>query len=394
MPSAPSRHDVVVLGAGIMGCALAHHLRREGVGSVVLYDGVHPCAGASGASVGALSPFPWDPWERGLVRESAQEYREISEKWGLGAYRECGGLWAARNEKDARWLERQIELARREGDGTEAVGPEVVARLLPAGDLSGARVVAHVPHEALLSSSEMTFAYAELASQAGVDLRWGWGAPAVERHSDGWRVRALGGEFSTTSLVLACGAWTGPLLRELGQPLPLSAFRAEGCRLRPGPLASPFPTYHEPGDGLLVRSAPGGRLLVTGGAPSLPADPARANPAADFAYLETIAGRFQDVLPGWAGSNVEGGWAGVCAATPDGHPLVGPIPGAPGLFVAAGFNGSGVMRAGAIARRFASAFVAGSWTELGPALPSRFPEGVRSEVPAPRSESFQAVSTE
>ncbi len=81
-------------------------------------------------------------------------------------------------------------------------------------------------------------------------------------------------------------------------------------------------------------------------------------------------------------------WAGVCTATPDRRPLIGPVPGAEALYCLTGFNGFGVMRAGGAARRLADLLsegeeAGGPRAALQPVWPGRFPDPRAPFAPKP-----------
>lgn len=374
MPGSERTFGTIILGAGIVGSALAHHLNRRGESSVLLYDRDQPTAGASGKGAGILCAQCWNRWDIGLVRESLEEYRTISTEWGLGAFRQNGGLRSVQSARGERKLEERREEIRKEGVEARVLGPGELAELLPTGRFDDVRAALYTPHDAVISPPEITFAYAELASHHGTEVLWGHGLPTVARSNGKWRVTTLGGSYRSDRLVLACGAWTKRALRDLEAPLPLSPYRTQACRLRPRDPAALFPSFHDSELDVYTRPAPGGRLIAGDGTEDVETDPERANPAADFAFLEHIAASFRTRLPGWAGAAVEASWAGVCTATPDRYPVVGKVPGDEGLYVATGFNGFGVMRAGAIARRLAEGILQDRWTALAPALPDRFPD--------------------
>lgn len=383
MAPVPRTFGTVVLGAGIFGSALAHHLSQLGEQDVLLYDRDFPTAGASGKGAGIVSSSCWNAWDVRLVQEAQEEYRGISDEWGLGAYSMNGGVRTVTTDPGVRLLEQRDRELRSVGVESRLLGREELERLLPAGNFVDVRAALHTPQDAVVSPPELTFAYAELAAHRGVEVVWGHGAPRLGRASPGWNVETLGGSYRAERLVLSCGAWTKRVLNELELPLPFSPYRTQACRLRPPTPAPRFPSFHDTERDVYLRPSVGGRIVAGDGTENFETDPEKAKPSADFGFLEHIAEAFRDRLPGWAGASVESSWAGVCTATPDRYPLVGKVPGADGLFVGAGFNGFGVMRAGALARRLAEGILRGTWGPLAPADPSRFPERTLRFDPRP-----------
>lgn len=369
--------DVLVLGGGLAGCALAHHLAQRRAGRVLLYDRDHPCAGASSGGFGHLTLTGQEPWSAGLVLESAQEYRSISERWGLGAYRQCGALAVASSAAGERKLASWVELAGRSHVVLEASdGPGAEGRW-PLASLPGT-VRLRSPQDAVVSPSELTFAYAELASRGGVDLRWGWGEPRLQRTPSGWRAEAAGMELRASRVVFACGGGIPRVLTELGVRNDLESIRRQACRLRPPKLAGALPVLIDADAGLQLRSAPGGRVVVGGEASGAPAGGARGNPAAEFSFFEEVAGYVHRRLPEWSDAHLEAGWAGTCLRTPDRRPLAGGLSEGSELYVLGGWNGSGVMYAAALAARLAAGMAEDRWEGLAPASPRRRGSGICS----------------
>ncbi len=184
-------------------------------------------------------------------------------------------------------------------------------------------------------------------------------------------------------MILTAGAHTKRIAGTLGLPLPLAPYRTQACRLSPEPEVSVFPSYHDTERDVYVRPGPGGTLVAGDGTELTESDPHRYNPGADFSFLAHVAEVFAHRLPPWAGASVQRAWAGLCVSTPDRHPLVGPLGPPDGLYVACGFNGFGVMRAGGIAQRMANAMRTGDWEPLAPCAPSRFPRDGVAFLPRP-----------
>ncbi len=253
----------------------------------------------------------------------------------------------------------------------EVLEADAVRERLAAGAPRGVRSGLFLPEGATFSTAEMTFAYAELASQAGVDLRWGYGEADLVREGTGWVVRTPVASFSAREVVVACGTRAPRLLAPHGVTLSALVERWQACRLRPPRLAAPFPSVREAGAGLYVRSSPGGRLVTL----LRPENGATGDPpmdaSADFAFLERVAREMHEVLPGWEESRVEDSWAGTCLTGPDGRPWVGRWPALPTLYVAAGLGGKGAAIAGAVAAKLARGIVEGSWRDLVAVDPAR-----------------------
>jgi sarcosine oxidase subunit beta len=374
----------IVLGGGIFGAALAYHLARAEEGAVALVDRGPVGGGSTAASAGILVHAGWDPWDLALVHESAREYRELSARTGAGAYLENGGIRVARSAEGARWLERIGEVARTGAPGIRRLDPSELADRCPALDLSDATAALFVPEDAVFAPEALARAYAQEARRAGATVLEDVGGVDLRPDGDRWSVEAASLRWTASRVVLACGPWTGAILRGLGHPLPLAPFRSRTVHIRPRPLAAPAPTLHDDDLKLYVRPAPRGRLLLGDGterrtsAPDVPSDA-----ASETAFAERMRTALRPLAPGWRSLAAERSGSGTCVSTPDRFPLVGRVPGAPGLYLASGFNGFGAMRAGALAHRLATALRSDEWAPLAPADPARFREGTTDFDPLP-----------
>jgi glycine/D-amino acid oxidase-like deaminating enzyme/RimJ/RimL family protein N-acetyltransferase len=368
------RFDVIVLGAGIFGAALSYYLAAENHRRVVALDVAESIRGPSGSttSAGILSVQGWDPWDLAIVRETVAEYARLADAEGTAPLRRNGGLRVARTDEGVRWLSRLESMLSSEGVEVHPLRTGDLSDRLPFADLSDVRAGLLTPDDSVVDSGDLLAGYLRAARRAGAEVR-SLELPvdrAIER--DGrWHV---GGPtpVAADSLVVAAGAGSKRLLSALGASLPLAPFRAQVVQLRPGPLQAEFPTLHDLDLNLYARPAPLGRIVVGDGTGTQEEDPLRWRTEADAEFVNrtTVAGA--ELFAGLSSIRVERAGAGLCVASPDRYPLVGPAPGAPHLFVAAGFNGLGTMRAGGLARRLARAIVSGEWNDLAPASPARF----------------------
>ena len=116
LPERRRRFSTIVLGAGIFGAALAHHLTQEGEREILLYDRAFPTAGASGKGAGILSSQCWDRWDIRAVEETRAEYRALAEAWKPGTFAVYGGLRTAASRAGEALLEARAADLRAEND--------------------------------------------------------------------------------------------------------------------------------------------------------------------------------------------------------------------------------------------------------------------------------------
>jgi D-hydroxyproline dehydrogenase subunit beta len=373
--------DVVVVGGGVVGCACALALADRGLGVVVL-ERAGLATGASGRNRGLLLPHP-EPGSEVVYHEGVAGYRRLAEEGGVPFdLRPIALLVAAADGPGLAEAERLAAALAGLGHAVEPLGPAELAKLEPclAPDLAGGF---RQDEGWEVDPTAATLAFAAAARRAGAVFRTHDQAHRLLVEGD--RVTGVvvdGGPLAAGAVVLATGPWTRPLAARAGIDLPVGG--ARGWLLQTAPLpwtvghtladagwAAPqdatspgrAPTVEE-----LAGAAPGpepwsafalqqgpGRHAVVGGSLA-------ASLREDAEHPETprgLARRALRFVPGLAGVPVVATWSGVRPVTPDGQPLVGPVPALAGLWVAAGHGPVGVLAAPATARMLAEHLVGG-----------------------------------
>jgi len=340
MTAAP---DVVVVGGGVVGCAVAFALARERI-RVRLLEAEDVACGASGAAAGMLTPVgeasdPDSPLLR-LGIESLSRFpgwvEAVREHSGLDPELERSGLLrVALDPGDAEALaSRPAAIPEL---GLEWLGPEDAHRLEPSltPDTPGAL---WSPRDGHVRPPLFSRALARAAAALGADVRTGVRVTGLRRAG----ARVIGveaaGEAHAAGHVVLC---TG----HAAAGLPAWLDRAGALAIEPvrGQILSLLPTARGPrtivwGGSTYLVPKRDGTLVVGATEERVGAD--RRVTAAGLRSLLTAAPR---LVPGLADAAFLGAWAGLRPGTPDRLPLVGPWPGCDGLLLAAGHHRSGVL---------------------------------------------------
>ncbi len=369
--------ELVVLGAGLAGAALAYHLTRLRVGPVVVFDPRTPAAGATGRAAGIVSEQLWDRWDVDVVRASKEEYARLAAASDPSAYRTVGfARWTA-DPSAAAALRASADRLRAWGVAVETLSADQLGARVPAVRCDGLREVVWHPGDAVVTPSAVTEIYLELARRAGAETVLGTGPGSFARDGVSWRLSAGGRSWRAGSAVVAAGAWSKRLLASVHRSVPLAPYRTQAALVRPAePSPVPLPSVHDLDLDVYARPEDGGRVLAGDGTERVEADPETFRPSGDASFVAHLAESFDRRFPGWRDAELVRAWAGVCTSTPDRRPLIGSVPGDDGLYCITGFNGFGVMRAGGAARYLAEAIAGGpgdrAWARLASVLPARF----------------------
>jgi len=374
--------EVVVLGAGVVGCATAYFLAREGVASVVVEpDGLG--SHASGFAFGGLVPYsgvgipgPLYP----LAREGMRLHLDLLERLPQEAGVDLQFRWAplmavADSPERARALQGALPWLRAEGftacwvEGEEArrEEPRLSPRVLGA---------LRVEETGLLEAYRLCLGLAQAGERRGVRFRHG---RAVGLKVEGGRVRGVrleGGEvLACERVVVALGPWTGPAGAWLGLDLPVRPLKGQIVRVRlPGP---PLPFYITH-DGNYCSTKPDG-LVWCGTTEEDVGFDERPTPEARNAILEDLA----TVLPPLMEAEIVQQTACLRPLSGDGLPILGLHPHLEGVVIATGGGRKGILL-GPVMGRLACDLALGRRVEgldLSPFDPARFLAGAPRKGP-------------
>ncbi len=345
----PETADVVIVGAGLIGCAIAYTLACRGQRVLVL-DSREVGREASWASAGLIGIGPLDGSpEAHLAELSWPAYptlvAQLREETGLDVGFDAGGrLYVWREEQEAAEAAAYADRLARQGYRANALSSAELARLHPAlaPDLAGGL---WVDAAGQVHPPRLTRAFAAAAARRGAALREG--QPVVGFLRRGAAVIGVltpDGPVAAAAVVLAAGAWTAQLAREVGLDLPVAPARGEIVLLEPPATGPGLGVVVDGPEDTYLIPRPAGPVLVGSTVAMVGFD--RRPTAAGVADL---LARALAVAPGLAAARVLQAWAGLRPYCGLGRPVIGPVPQAPGLWVATGHFRTGVSQAPATA---------------------------------------------
>lgn len=339
----------IVVGGGIVGVSTALGL-SEHTWRVALYDQGRLGGQSTARAAGVVSELTWNEQDRAWVVESRVRYG-APPGGGEPLFRRTGSIaWAAGAEA-ARLRQHAARLSAAGVALSEPSAARLVARY-PALRLDEADGCAlFLPEDGVTDAA----GYAQSAGRAIVRLGGEVHeetpvrlAPAGEGHPPGVRLPD-GSVRGADAVIVAAGAWSAKILRDLEAWAPLRPYRTH-LSVVTHPRAGDLPRriLHDIArDWYWVPEGPG-RMLAGDGTELVESDPDTFRRAPNAWFLEDIAARLAERTHGGDQAAIGRAYAGILTATPDRRPLLGPVPGRPGLWIAAGMNGFGVMRGPAV----------------------------------------------
>jgi dimethylglycine dehydrogenase len=364
MSELPGTARVVIIGGGVVGVSALYHLARAGWTDCLLLERNELTAGSTWHAAGNVPTFSSSWSIMNMQRYSAELYR------GLGAavdypmnYHVTGSVRLGHTEERLREFRRVVGMGRYQGMELDILGPSEIRTKYPfveTHDLTGAL---HDPYDGDIDPAQLTQALAKGARQMGARIERFCPVIGVRRERDEWVIETPKGAVRAEIVVNAAGYYAGRVARMFGRELPmmvmshqylvfdtipeLAAWTAQsGHKL---PLlrdvdSSYYLRQEKMGFNLGPYENPGRAHWAT------PDDPMPE----DFSFqlfpddLERLEWWIEDAaarVPLLAEARLQKVINGPIPYTPDGNPLIGPMPGVPNAFEACVFT-FGICQAG------------------------------------------------
>ena len=361
--------EVVVIGGGIAGATTAFYLARYGR-DVALVERGEIASEASGANAGQIGATGWgDLPDLGayLTMGSLQLFKELQLDYRYDIeFRQSGSLTAIHTADQYDYLRDRVSAQRSQGHQVEMLTAREARSLEPEinPDLAG---YMYTPLRAQADAVKATRAFADAAAESGARILEHRSVMDVVQTTDGgYSVTANGEVFRCRSLVLATGAWCGPVGQMLGLSVPIvpvrgqmwateslppaifqsmsSAESAHAWSIDDGRAEGTPPELTHRGDVRVTRHLYGRQRrngeIIFGGDRQLTG----YNKTVDYTGIEVNKGHASEVVPMLSELPISRTWSGLMPFSLDGEPLIGRIPLRDNLYIVSGLASSGFGR--------------------------------------------------
>ena len=361
--------EIVVIGGGIAGVSTAYHLAQYGHSVTVLERG-NIAGEASGLNAGSIGATGWGnrpDLNSHLTMGSLEIFRSLQLDLGYDIeFRQSGALQAVQNDEQYGFARDRVQRLRSQGYTLELLTTRE-ARGIEPGLNPELPALVHLPLRGQADPVKATRAFATAAEAHGATILTNHEVTGIGQLGDGgYRVLVPGGEVRAEYLIIAAGAWCGPLGNMLGVSIPIAPVRGQmwatealpplvfqtisstesTLRWRQedggGPETPPEMTHQ--GDRRVTRHLYGrqtrGGEVIFGGDRQL----AGYTQSPDASGIEVNRGHAEEVLPILRGIPIGRTWAGLMPFSLDGKPLIGKIPQLNNLFIVSGLSSSGFGR--------------------------------------------------
>ena len=341
----------VVIGGGVNGCSVAYQLAKKGFRDVVIVEKAQVASAASGRCPGGFRCQWATEADILLMVESIRMFTGLQEELLFPhdlEVRQVGYMFLIFSEDDLEQYKKNVRLQKGLGVPVSVMSPQEAKEMVPSLNVDGMLAATFCPWDGRAGPYYVNHAYAEAASRLGVEIYTE--TRVVGLNTSESKVTGVvtdRGVIETSKVVCVAGVNSPQIARMAGiedvpiRPVQREAFITERIVRENTPvLMAPNVGYFQ---------TPNGDVF-----PSL-RDPENVtfDPRPTRGFLERSSRGWMQMMPLKGDVRVLRMWAGTYDMTPDAHPIVGPMPGVEGFFMAAGFSGHGFMMAPIVGKTLA-----------------------------------------
>ncbi len=364
---------VVVIGGGVVGCSILFHLAKMGWKDVILLERNELTSGSSWHAAGQIHTISSDPNISRLQDYTINLYKEIEETSGhsVGMH-STGGYYLASNQSWHDYLKRERSKARSMGLEQEFVSLDEVVEKHPLINPENYVAALWDPLDGDIDPSGVTYAYAKSARVHGAEFYTHTPVIETNQRPDGsWDVVTEKGNIHAEHIVNAGGLWARELGRMSGIHLPVVPMEhhylitEEIDKITSLPEGQRLPACIDYEANIYFRQERSGLLLGTYEPQSTPWSLDGTPQTFGHDLLEPDLDRIADRLalaferiPSLQNAGIKDTINGPFVFSPDGNPMIGPVPGMKNYWTAVGVM-AGFCQAGGVGKTLAEWMIEG-----------------------------------
>jgi 4-methylaminobutanoate oxidase (formaldehyde-forming) len=345
---------VVIIGGGITGCSILYHLAKAGWTDVVLLEKHELTSGSTCQAAGLVTMFNVSPTMMRFRKYSIDLYSQ------LGVFQHVGSLRLAASKEQLKELQRAVSRAHGIGLEAEIISADEALKLMPAITRESLHGAVYIPRDGHLDPHQATYAVATAARELGATIQTGVLVTGIELSPKGEvrKVITNQGEIRAEIVVNAAGIWAPQVAAMVGAFVPSTPIDHQHVALKAVPgfeLPHDMPCFRDP-DNLVYGRAESGGVVFGGYEPNpnarwvdgVPWDHAARSLPPDFSRFEQLMEGAIRRFPFLDRAEIVRLICHPDALTPDANPLLGPMPGLHGFWIAAGLSLNGFGGGGGI----------------------------------------------
>jgi sarcosine oxidase subunit beta len=359
-------YDVVIIGAGVHGLAIAYYLGKRGITNVAVLDKGYLGGGASGRNTAIIRSNYRTPEGVAFYDESVKLYETLALELDYNVmFSQQGHLTVAHTDRGVTTLRERAETNQLLGVNSRLVTPREIADLVPGVDVSDRAhqpILAGLYHPpgGIIRHDAVVWGYARGADRMGVQIHPFTEATAIRTtgaNGNGRRVEGVvtnRGPVAAPVVVNATAGWCSAVAHLAGVELPIVTHPLQALvteRLKPFlHTVIVSATLH-----VYVNQTDRGEVVI-----GEEIDPyASYSMRSTLRFLENAAAHTLELFPCLGRVKVLRQWAGICDIPPDFAPIIGPVEGLEGFLLDVGWGTYGFKAGPAAGSRVAELIATG-----------------------------------
>lgn len=325
-PDLKPSYDVVIVGGGGHGLAIAYHLARyHGITRVAVLEKGYLAGGNTARNTAVIRANYVTPGSVRFYAESVKLFEQLSGELDFNVmFSQRGQLTLAHTDASLRGFRLRAEVNRFCGVDSVMVGPDEIARLVPTLNMTPAArypVLGGLWHRpgGIARHDAVAWGYARRAAERGVEIHQKTEALGIE--VDAGRVRGVKtsrGDVKCGIVVQAVAGSSSILAAKLGLQLPIVTYPLQAMVTQPlKPFLDPLvssPQFH-----VYVSQTPRGEIVIGGGSDPYPLYMTKST----LEMKESLAEHTVELFPCLREAKILRQWTGITDMTPDYSPIMG-----------------------------------------------------------------------
>lgn len=335
--------NIVIIGGGIIGCAMAYELAIRGMKDIVVVEKNHLCSGATGRCGAGVRQQWGSELNAILSRDSVKRFEHLNEELEYDKdieFKQGGYLMCAYTESVWTQFQKNMEVQLRLGIPVKRVTPEEAREIVPHLNIDGLLGANFCGTDGHANPFHVVDAYVKAARRLGVVFETYTEVTGIKLENGKVKtVETNRGDIDTSLVINAANYAAGDICKMVDFDLPLYCQRHQALVTEPvEPMQGPM--VMSPSHRLYCQQTPHGSFVMGVGDPN---EPKYFNINSSWEFLEDMARQATTVLPILKNLRVVRQWSGLYDMSPDANPILDQVPDAEGMWVLAGFSGHGFM---------------------------------------------------
>jgi sarcosine oxidase subunit beta len=355
-----SSYDVVIIGAGVHGLAIAYYLGKRGITNVALVDKGYLGGGASGRNTAIIRSNYRTPQGVAFYDESVKLYERLALELDYNVmFSQQGHLTVAHTDRGVTTLRERAETNKLLGVNSRLISPKEIALMVPGMSIGDQHqpILAGLYHPpgGIIRHDAVVWGYARGVDRQGAEIHPQTEVTGIQRKNG--RVEGVvtsKGTIATRTVVNATAGWCSAIANMAGVELPIVTYPLQALvseRLKPflhHVIVSA--TLH-----VYVNQTDRGEVVI-----GEEIDPyCSYSMRSTLRFLENAAAHTLELFPCLGRVKVLRQWAGICDMPPDFAPIIGTVDGVEGFILDVGWGTYGFKAGPAAGNRVAELIATG-----------------------------------